>query len=159
MKVPIANGHAEAYSRFQGLLYLKPQSFQYQQQQKPALQDCRVAKQVSAKTFCSNFGFIVKLTDAYHEMFSRPAYRRAGNPEVAPPGRRPGETLAHQIRRVAGIDEGQGRDRTPPRPTQSPTLHMATIDDPIEPMHVKIVSGMRSENVMMSLTTKASSWT
>ena len=124
VKVPIANGHAEAYSRFQGLLYLKPQSFQYQQQQKPALQDCRVAKQVSAKkTFCSNFGFIVKLTDAYREMFSRPAYRRAGNPEVAPPGRRPGETLAHQIRRVAGIDEGQGRDRTPPRPTQSPTLH------------------------------------
>ena len=74
MKVPIANGHAEAYSRFQGLLYLKPQSFQYQQQQKPAMQDCSVAKQVSAKTFCRNFGFIVKLTDAYRKMFSRPAY-------------------------------------------------------------------------------------
>ena len=32
-----------------------------------------------------------------HNMQSKPMYRRAGDPEVAPPGRRPGETFQDQL--------------------------------------------------------------
>ena len=64
-------------------------------------------------------------------MTTRPVYRRAGAPEVPPPGRRPGESLADQLRRVAGLAGGSERQRTrsPPRPSMSPTINLPTLPD------------------------------
>ena len=55
------------------------------------------------KTPCS-LQWIKRLTLLFaprRNMQSKPMYRRAGDPEVAPPGHRPGETFQDQIRRVA----------------------------------------------------------
>ena len=68
---------------------------------------------------------------ASNKMSTRPAYRRAGAPEVPPPGRRSGESVEDQVRRVAGLAGGSDRQRTrsPPRPSISPTIHMPTLPD------------------------------
>ena len=153
-KFPTESDNICTCNKHQNVLYLETQSMQHQQLQKVAWHDCQVTQQACTKNLCSRIGFKVKLTDACSNMSSRPAYRRAGAPEVAPLDVGRGK----RFRRVAGIDDGHGRERTPPRPSQSqsPTLHMATLGDPNELKHMKIVSqqsrfmqrGMRNETLM-----------
>ena len=76
-------------------------------------------------------------------MSTRPAYRRAGALEVPPPGRRSGESVEDQVRRVAGLAGGSDRPRTrsPPRPSISPTIHMPTLPDGFDtPERIYIVT-------------------
>ena len=78
------------------------------------------ATQTCAKT-ARSLQWIKSLTLLFaprHNVQSKPMYRRAGDPEVTPPGDRPGETFQDQIRR--GGESVTVCRGTPPRPSQSP---------------------------------------
>ena len=109
------------------------------------------------KTPCS-LHWIKRLTLLFaprHNMQSKPMYRRAGDPEVAPPGRRPGETFQDQIRRVArggGGASGTTRRGTTPRPSQSPTLQLfahATGSAAVDVLHSTTDKGDAPERVVI----------
>ena len=110
-----------------------------------------------AKTPCS-LQWIKRLTLLFaprHNMQSKPMYRRAGDPEVAPPGRRPGETFQDQIRRVArggGGESGTAHRGTTARPSQSPTLQLfarATGSTAVDVQHSTTEEGDAPERVVI----------
>ena len=109
------------------------------------------------KTPCS-LQWIKRLTLLFaprHDMQSKPMYRRAGDPEVAPPGRRPGQTFQDQIMRVARGGGGASRTArrgTTPRPSQSTTLKLfarATGSTAVDVQHSTTEEGDAPERVVI----------